>query len=89
MKKTLVLFFIICLIFSISSQAGAQSSPNSNSVPSSDVQSLGVTHGAHIRPVTVDYGNVINTYNAASGKKIGVVMYFMDWMGVPNNPRSL
>lgn len=48
---------------------------------------LGITHGAHIRPVFIPgagasyygYGNEIAAFNNLVGKDIGVVMYYAAW----------
>jgi hypothetical protein len=54
---------------------------------------LGITHGAHIRPVYIPvlpdslgpedygYGKEILNFNDLVGKDIGLVMYFADWWG--------
>lgn len=39
---------------------------------------LGVAHGAHIVP-TYNYGSEINAFNNLVGKKLAIVMYFVDW----------
>jgi hypothetical protein len=49
--------------------------------------SIGVTHGAHLRPVYIaganggyySYGHEIEAFNNLVGKNIGVVMYFAPW----------
>jgi beta-mannanase len=42
----------------------------------------GITHAAHLRP-TLEYGDEIKDFNALVGKNIGLLMYFLDWTGVP------
>ncbi len=74
-----------CLIFSLPANAGASTVVSSNLAPGPLVPSLGIAHGAHLRPA-VNYGDVVNTFNATSGKPLAVLTYFLDWSGVPNNP---
>lgn len=44
---------------------------------------FGVSVGAHLRPST-DYGNLLDTYNAAVGKNSAILMYFSSWAGREN-----
>jgi hypothetical protein len=84
MKRILFISLVVCLGASIFLPATAANSAYNQPVNISDLQALGIVHGAHLRPV-VNYDTVLQTYNSASGKPIGILMYFMDWSGVPNN----
>lgn len=41
-----------------------------------------IAMGAHLRP-TIHYGNEVKDFNDLVGKNIAIVMYFLDWTGVP------
>ena len=45
---------------------------------SPDANPLGITTGAHIRPV-IEYDNAVSSFNNLAGKEAGVIMYFLDW----------
>lgn len=62
------------LIFSQLSGSSAAAAPATS--PPADI--LGVAHGAHLRP-TVGYGSEVHAFNQLVGKKIAVLMYFLDW----------
>jgi hypothetical protein len=42
---------------------------------------LGITHGAHLRPVA-NYGDEVLAFDSLVGKDIGILMYFTSWQGV-------
>lgn len=85
MRKFAVLLIALSIFLSLPLTVQAQARQSTALATSSSAQSLGIAQGAHIRPA-INYDQVINTYNSASGKPIAVLMYFLDWSGVPNSP---
>ena len=77
--KVLLALSMILLLPPAAATADHKESPSLNGV-------LGITHGAHIRPVylpgTPDwgYGDEILAFDDLVGKDIGVVMYFANWL---------
>ena len=74
--------FLSALLLPLSASA---STPVSQSA--APATSIGITHGAHLRPVCMQvadgsyycYGHEIEAFNNLVGKNIGLVMYFAPW----------
>jgi len=71
--------FITVLCLSV-----VQGQVKSESPVSPSASLLKIAHGAHIPP-TVNYGQVIASFNSLTQKDLAIVMYFLDWTNSGQN----
>lgn len=77
---TLIVFTIVPQpVSSMAPETLPEAAPQAISAPA---QALGVSVGAHLRPLSgIDYGDMINTYNQQVGKDSAIIMWFASWKG--------
>jgi len=83
----LLLAQIIVLFVTSTSVGFAQDTPESASPDAAIADLLGISHGAHLRPVFIDYGggnwysygDEVLAYNSLTGKDLAIVAFFTSW----------